>query len=53
MKIEAHNINDTLIAEVTSNIIIINKAEDGLDLLGNLYILIVSRLFDTYTMDLE
>lgn len=37
MKIKAHNINDTKIAEVTSNKTIINKAEDGLDLLGNLY----------------
>ena len=37
MNIKAHNINDTKIAEVTSNKTIINKAEDGLDLLGNLY----------------
>jgi hypothetical protein len=37
MKIEAHNINDTLIAEVTSDVTIINKTEDGLDLIGNLY----------------
>lgn len=37
MKIKAHNINDTKIAEVTSDKTIINKTEDGLDLLGNLY----------------
>ena len=37
MKIEAHNINDTEIAEVISDDTIINKSEDGLDLLGNLY----------------
>ena len=37
MKIEAHRINDTTIAEVISDDTIINKSEDGLDLLGNLY----------------
>jgi len=37
MEIEIHNINDTKIAEVTSEIKVITKAEDGLDLLGNLY----------------
>lgn len=37
MKIEAHNINDTRIAELISNDTIINNTEDGLDLLGNLY----------------
>jgi hypothetical protein len=37
MKIETHNINDTKIAEVISEGIIINNIEDGLDLLGNLY----------------
>ena len=37
MKIEAHNINDTEIAEVISDDTIINKSEDGLDLLGDLY----------------
>ena len=37
MKIETHIINDTKIAEVISEVIIINKMEDGLDLLGNLY----------------
>jgi hypothetical protein len=35
MKIETHNIDETKIAEVTSNEIIINNTEDGLDLLGN------------------
>jgi len=37
MKIEPHNINNLNIAEVISDKIIINHAEDGLDLLGNLY----------------
>ncbi len=37
MKIEAHHINDTKIAEVISDDTIISKPEDGLDLLGNLY----------------
>jgi len=37
MEIEAHIINDTKIAEVTSDETIINKTEDELDLLGNLY----------------
>jgi hypothetical protein len=37
MKIETHQINDTKIAEVISADIIIKNAEDGLDLLGNLY----------------
>ncbi|HBG25252.1 MAG: alpha/beta hydrolase [Bacteroidetes bacterium GWF2_41_61] len=37
MKIVTHNINDTIIAEVTSDEIIINNPEDGLDLMGNLY----------------
>jgi len=37
MKIKTHNINDTLIAEVISDVPVINKTEDGLDLLGNLY----------------
>jgi hypothetical protein len=37
MKIETHNINDTKIAEVISEVNIINSVEDGLDLLGNLY----------------
>ena len=37
MKIEAHNIKDTNIAEVISEANVINKVEDGIDLLGNLY----------------
>jgi hypothetical protein len=37
MNIEHHIINDTKIAEVISDDTIINKAADGLDLLGNLY----------------
>lgn len=37
MKIEAHNINDTNIAKVISEANVINKVEDGIDLLGNLY----------------
>jgi hypothetical protein len=37
MEIETHNINETKIAEVISEVNIINKIEDGLDLLGNLY----------------
>jgi len=37
MKIEAHNINNTKIAEIISERVVIKTAEDGLDLLGNLY----------------
>lgn len=37
MKIQTHSIDDTKIAELISDDIIINKAEDGFDLLGNLY----------------
>lgn len=37
MKIQIHNSNDTKIAEVISEVNIINKFEDGLDLLGDLY----------------
>lgn len=37
MEIETHNINDTKIAVVISEVKIINKTEDGLELLGNLY----------------
>ncbi|MES2725687.1 MAG: DUF4180 domain-containing protein [Bacteroidota bacterium] len=37
MKIETHHINNTKIAEVISTDTLIKKAEDGLDLLGNLY----------------
>ncbi|MFD2036820.1 DUF4180 domain-containing protein [Belliella marina] len=37
MNIITHQINDTKIAEVLSEEVIINNTEDGLDLLGNLY----------------
>jgi len=37
MNIITHNINQTKIAEITSEEIIINSPQDGLDLLGNLY----------------
>jgi len=37
MKIKAHNKNDTKIAEVVSDDLVIKTAEDGLELLGNLY----------------
>ncbi len=37
MRIEKHTIKDTNIAELISDDIIIQKNEDGFDLLGNLY----------------
>ncbi len=37
MKIEEHNINETKIAEITSDETIIGSTENGLDLLGNVY----------------
>ncbi|MDO8898075.1 MAG: DUF4180 domain-containing protein [Bacteroidales bacterium] len=37
MKIEIHNIKDIKIAEVISELSIISKVEDGLNLLGDLY----------------
>ena len=37
MKIESHIINDTKIAEIVSDTLVIKTSEDGLDLLGNLY----------------
>jgi hypothetical protein len=37
MKIETHYVNDTKIAEVISDFYVIDKIEDGIDLLGNLY----------------
>ncbi|WP_027381674.1 DUF4180 domain-containing protein [Chryseobacterium daeguense] len=37
MEIKTHAVNNTKIAEVISNDIIINSAQDGLDLLGNIY----------------
>lgn len=37
MIIETHDVNDTKIAEIISDVIVINKIEDGVDLVGNLY----------------
>lgn len=37
MRIEKHNVKDTHIAELISDNIIIQKNEDGFDLLGNVY----------------
>jgi hypothetical protein len=37
MEIETHIIDDTKIAEVISEVSVISKIEDGLDLLGDLY----------------
>jgi len=37
MKIQTHKINDTEIAEVISDEILIQNAEDGLDLMGTIY----------------
>jgi hypothetical protein len=37
MKIETHQVNDTKIAEVNSEEIVISRSSDALDLLGNLY----------------
>ena len=37
MNIKTHQINEIKIAEVTSDKMIINSTQDGLDLLGNLY----------------
>lgn len=37
MHIESHTINNIQIAEITSDEYLIEKEEDGLDLLGNLY----------------
>lgn len=37
MQIETHEVNDVKIAEVISDRIVIANAQDGLDLLGNLY----------------
>src|SRR5690606_6901764 len=37
MNIKAHKINDTEIAEIVSDKIVIQNAEDALDLLGNAY----------------
>lgn len=37
MQIESHLLGNTKIAEITSDELIIKSAEDGLELLGNLY----------------
>ncbi|RYZ95444.1 MAG: DUF4180 domain-containing protein [Sphingobacteriaceae bacterium] len=37
MDIKTHTINDINIAEIIADDIVINTAEDGLDLLGNVY----------------
>ncbi|MBD2755798.1 DUF4180 domain-containing protein [Spirosoma validum] len=37
MNIETHQLSDVRVAEVISDAIVIKTAEDGLDLLGNLY----------------
>lgn len=37
MKIGIHNINNTKIAEIITDDIVLRTTEDGLDLLGNLY----------------
>ncbi len=37
LKIETHQVNDTKIAEVVSETVVINTIQDGLDLVGNLY----------------
>lgn len=37
MTIKSHNINDIKIAEVIADEILIQSAQDGLDLMGNIY----------------
>ena len=37
MRIETHTINNIKIAELISEVILINNLQDGLDLLGNIY----------------
>ena len=37
MNIITHNIGEIKIAEITSDEIILNSTQDGIDLLGNLY----------------
>ncbi|WP_426278377.1 DUF4180 domain-containing protein [Chryseobacterium sp. S-02] len=37
MEIKAHQINNTKVAEIISEKLIIHSAQDGLDLLGNIY----------------
>ncbi|WP_353137542.1 DUF4180 domain-containing protein [Pseudopedobacter sp.] len=44
MKTEIHNINNTRIADISSDSTIINSAQDALDLLGEIYYEDVDRL---------
>jgi len=44
MKIKTHNINNIRIADITSDSIIINSAQDALDILGEFYYDHVDRL---------
>ena len=37
MKIKTHNIDNTKVAEILTDKVILRSTEDGLDLLGNLY----------------
>lgn len=37
MEIKTHNIDNTKVAEITTDKVILRSTEDGLDLLGNLY----------------
>ncbi|WP_314812498.1 DUF4180 domain-containing protein [Porphyromonas endodontalis] len=37
MKIKTHNIDNTKVAEIITDKVILRSTEDGLDLLGNLY----------------
>ena len=37
MEIKTHNIEDTKVAEIITDKVILRSTEDGLDLLGNLY----------------
>ena len=37
MKVEVHNVNNTLVAEVISSGVIIRDASDGSDIMGELY----------------
>ena len=49
MKNETHQINETQIAEVISEVNVINRIEDGLNLLGTLYY----QGFDKITLKAE
>jgi Domain of unknown function (DUF4180) len=44
MKIETHTINESKIAEITSDTVFIKTADDVLDLLGNLYYQEVNKI---------